>query len=168
MKYMSNHLAEAQLPLSAVNRWIKRAACVAAFATAFPLGAVPSAIPLAPFTYTQDATLTGQSYIGQRKRPVCEDFRNYLNHPRSNALFNPDGTLVRESELFKSVSWEALDKEVYREGFIANTDATNSNVRTEYLRRYADPEWALQRTLAHPYENMPKAQQAVIKGARLN
>jgi uncharacterized protein len=117
-------------------------------------------MPLAPFTFTQDETLTGQSYIGQRERPICKDLLDYLNHPRSNSLFKPDGTLVREGEKFKSVSWEVLDKELYREGIIAYIDATSANVRTEYMQRYADPEWALQRTVAHPHESVPKPQQA--------
>lgn len=114
---------------------------------ASPLDAAPFATPLSPFTYTQDSSLPGQ-----RTEPVCRDFRNYLNHPRSNKLFKPDGTLVRESEQFKSISWEALNKAQYRNGFVANTDAANSSVRAEYLKRYADPEWILQRTPVQPYE----------------
>ena len=105
---------------------------------------------LAPFEYTQDETLTGQRYIGQKKRPVCQDLLDYLNHPRSNALFKPDGTLARESDKFKSVSWEPLDKSRYREGYASFIDAISPDVRTEYMRRYEDPGWALQRTQAHP------------------
>ena len=53
---------------------------------------------LAPFGY-----YLNESLPQQRRTPVCKDFKHYLNYPRSNALFNPDGTLVRESDLFKSV-----------------------------------------------------------------
>ena len=112
---------------------------------------------LAPFEYTQDETLTGQRYIGQKKRPVCRDLLDYLNHPRSNALFKPDGTLVRESDKFKSVVWEEMDKGSYRNGFVAYMDATTTapNIRAEYMRRYEDSEWVLLRTVAHPLHSSP-------------
>jgi uncharacterized protein len=115
---------------------------------------------LAPFTFTQNETLPEQAAT-----PVCKDFKNYLNHPRSNELFKPDGTLARESDLFKSVIWESLDKEKYREGFTANLEATHPKphpewgVVHEWLRRYASPEWTLQRTLAYPFEYVSKPDQ---------
>jgi uncharacterized protein len=116
--------------------------------------------PLAPFVFTNDESLTEQSYIGQRENPVCIDFKSYLNHPRSNQLFNPDGTLVRETEQFKSVKWEPLDKEAYRDAYNANfaKDGTHPNLRAEYLQRYADPEWVLLRTVVHQHERHPDLQ----------
>lgn len=125
-----------------------------------PTNSTATAQALAPFHFTQNETLPEQS-----KTPICKDFKNYLNHPRSNELFKPDGTLVRESDLFKSVIWETLDKEQYRAGFSANLEATRPKrfpdgaVVHELRRRYASPDWALQRTLAYPFEYVPKPNQ---------
>ena len=115
---------------------------------------------LAPFTFTRNETLPEQADTS-----VCKDFKNYLNRPRSNELFKPDGTLVRESDLFKSVLWEALDKEQYRSSFTANLEGSHPNldptsqIVTELPRRYASADWVLQRTLAYPSEYPTKPEQ---------
>lgn len=120
---------------------------------------------LAPFQFFQDETLPEQ-----RKTPVCNDFRNYLNHPRTNALFSPDGKLIRETDLFKSVSWETLSKETYRAAFIAylevirpgalnSSNGMDSRLVRQLLRQYDSPQWAFQRTMAYPFEFVPKPDQ---------
>lgn len=120
---------------------------------------------LAPFQFFRDETLPEQ-----RTTPVCKEFRHYLNNPRSNELFNPDGTLVLESSLFKSVHWESLDKAEYRSAFISYLDVTrrweahdpnsvNNSIAHQLLRRYDSSQWILQRTLAYPFEFVPKSEQ---------
>lgn len=120
---------------------------------------------LAPFQFFQDETLQEQ-----RKTPVCNDFRNYLNHPRTNALFTPDGKLLRETDLFESVSWETLNKEKYRAAFIAYLEVirpgalnaakgSDSFLVHQLLNRYDNPQWVFQRTLAYPFEFVPKPNQ---------
>ena len=71
---------------------------------------------------------------------MCRDFLSYLNHPRANTLFNPDGTLVRQSEKIISVNWETINKEAYRAGYmtIVNMD-TRPHIRKAYLDNYSDP-----------------------------
>ena len=146
------------------KRWLKkRNTCLdaACLITSYKQRtALLKASGLAPFKFTQNETLPEQATT-----PVCKDFKNYLNHPRSNELFKPDGTLVRESELFKSVVWETLDKEKYRSGFVANVEASNPKseptwrVALQLFGYYASPEWALQRALAYPFEYYPKPDQ---------
>lgn len=108
---------------------------------------------LAAFTY--DLQQESRDLRNMRAEQVCRDFRNYLNQSRSNDLFKRDGTLVRESNQFTSVSWESLDKEKFRQGFMAFAEALNHpNVRSEYLKRYANSAWVLRRFVAHPYERL--------------
>ncbi|MGZ5779706.1 MAG: hypothetical protein ACXWIN_01970 [Burkholderiaceae bacterium] len=112
---------------------------------------------LAPFTFNSIANWSRDSDLyKQRSAPVCLDFLAYLNNPRSNKLFNPDGTLIHESEKIKSVIWADLDKEQYREGFMTLVNGQHPNIQAEYLKRYADPEWVLQRTQSHLYEHSSK------------
>ncbi len=112
---------------------------------------------LAPFGY-----YLNESLPQQRRTPVCKDFKHYLNYPRSNALFNPDGTLVRESDLFKSVHWEPLDRAQYRDKFAAELEVTRASgdtknvVMNNWLSRYDNPQWVLQRTRAFPFEFFPQ------------
>ncbi len=115
---------------------------------------------LAPFQFFRDEELPEQ-----RNTPVCKDFKNYLNHPRSNALFNSDGTLVRESSLFKSVRWESLDKERFRTAYMAHVELTRPKLYSEgavvheLRRRFESSQWTLQRTLAYPFEFNPRPEQ---------
>ncbi len=111
----------------------------------------PATKTLAPFKFGPPLN---NSMAAQREVPVCRDFLHYLNHPRSKELFKPDGRLVHESDSIKSVHWERLDKEAYREGFMT---VTNVNFLEENLKRYADPEWVLERILAHPLKSRPKS-----------
>ena len=110
----------------------------------------PATNTLPPFKF---APPLNNSMEAQREISVCQDFLHYLNHPRSNELFKPDGSLVHESDNIKSVRWERLDKEEYRQGFMTVVEA---NFREENLKRYSDPEWILERTLAHPLDSRPK------------
>lgn len=97
---------------------------------------------LAPFKFTNTGT-----YMRQLTEPVCLDFRDYLNFPRSNDLFKPDGTLIRESKKFKSVKWETLDKAKYREQYLLlDMQYDRDPERKERKRFYDDPNQILQRT----------------------
>lgn len=108
--------------------------------------------PLSPFKFTNTET-----YMRQLTEPVCQDFRDYLNFPRSNDLFKPDGTLVRETKKFKSVHWETLDKAKYREQFMLIDDGPGYDPDPIIRKRsavfkksrsdfYDDPDQILQRT----------------------
>lgn len=112
---------------------------------------------LAPFIFHIDNSPRHETSLKEQKTAtICLDMLAYLNHPRTNDLFKPDGTLVREGERIKSVTWENLDKGQYREVFINLVNGQHPNIQEQYLKWYADPEWVLQRTLAHPKEHMPK------------
>lgn len=113
---------------------------------------------LLPFTFHIDNSPRHETGLKEQKTAaICLDMLEYLNHPRTNNLFKPDGTLVREGERIKSVTWENLDKGQYREGFMNLVNGQHPNIQVQYLKWYADPEWVLQRTLAHPKEHMPKS-----------
>lgn len=142
---------------NAQKQWIKERnrceddACVSTLyrqrTIALRNAAAPATKALTPFKF---APPLKNSMANQSEEPVCRDFLRHLNNPRSDELFKPDGSLVRESEAIKSVRWKRLDKDEYREGFMTAIDAS---FREENLKRYADPEWILERTLAHPLES---------------
>lgn len=113
--------------------------------------------PLAAFTYRSVKTKYWESDLGRQKTlPVCRDLLGHLNHLRSDDLFNVDGTLVRESEKIRSVRWETLDKDKYRDGFTSVANVTPP-VRAARLKNFADEEWFLQRTQARLDELPPGA-----------
>jgi hypothetical protein len=122
------------------------------------LGTVKSSVKrLAPFTFNQVASWSRDSDLYKQKTSsVCLELLDHLNHPRSNELFKSDGTLAHESEQIKSMIWETLEKEQYREGFMTVVNGQHPNIQVQYLQWYVDPEWTLQRTLAHPYESYSK------------
>ncbi len=106
---------------------------------------------LAPFTYDLLASNSRDSDLNfQKSSSVCRDFVDFINNPRSNYLFKPDGALVRQGGRIKSVIWETLDKDRYVSGFDVFANFRPPKVSGEYVRRYGDPRWVLQRTVAYP------------------
>src|SRR5450830_26920 len=110
--------------------------------------------PLTAFDYYQKESLPEQS-----GKAICKDFKYYINHPRSNFVFRRDGSLIRESHLIKSVSWENLNKDEYRASILARLKAYYKNsvfiineVSLTIEQLYSSHEWFLQRTIAHPFE----------------
>lgn len=107
--------------------------------------------PLTPFAFDSRWADTNTNDIHQQKSaPVCVDFLEHLNHPRTDALFNRDGTLVRESTRIKSVHWVPLDKEQYRAGFMNVLVGEHRNVQATFLEYFADEHRVLQRIMANP------------------
>lgn len=96
---------------------------------------------LFPFRFTDMASLDDQ-----KDKPICQDFLEYLNNPRSNRLFNEDGTLVKETDKFKSVKWETLDKSLYRQQYLQRSKPEHLAAAIKY---YDNPEMLFQRTVAH-------------------
>jgi uncharacterized protein len=96
---------------------------------------------LFPFRFTDMASLDGQ-----KEKPICQDFLEYLNNPRSNRLFNEDGTLVKETDKFKSVKWETLDKSLYRQQYLQRSKPEHLAAA---IQRYDSSETIFQRTVAH-------------------
>ncbi|MGC5806409.1 hypothetical protein [Ralstonia pseudosolanacearum] len=125
--------------------------CASCFAAGSDISEKATSPRLAPFTYYVLASNPRDSDLhSQKANEVCKDFIGLINHPRSNEIFNEDGSLARESNKVKSVAWNTLNKDDYERGFEKFANTKSPKVSVDYKARYNDPRWLLQRTVAHP------------------